>query len=215
MEADAEQHWERVYTRLEPDKVGWYREHLDKSLELIQGSIPQSERASAHVVDAGGGSSSLAADLLQCGFATITVADISAQSLAVAQRRLGERAEHVTWRVGDLLEMTWPEESVRVWHDRAVFHFLTDSAHQEHYLRTMHGALQHGGLTVIGVFSDRAPAKCSGLPVQRYTHESLHALFKRHSFAMVSQHEEEHHTPGGLSQPYIYGVFAPTKDSGA
>ncbi len=197
------EHWEGRYLSDEPEKLGWYRPRLDTSLELIRRLSPPRE---ARLLDVGGGASTLADDLLAENLDSMTVLDVSPAALAIARARLGPLADRVDWRVGNVLEIDLTPNSFDIWHDRAAFHFLVEKRERERYLSQLTRALEPGGHVVIGTFSLAAPAKCSGLPIQRYTLEQLVAAFGP-SFRLIESREEAHQTPGGTDQPYVYALL--------
>src|SRR6516225_6118098 len=140
---ERKEHWEKVYETKAPDAVSWYAPHLAESLKYIKatGLAPQK----ANVIDVGGGEATLADDLLDAGYRNVTVLDISSKALAVAAERLGPRAGTVTWVAADVLEHEFAEASMDIWHDRAVFHFLTTSEQRQAYVAKVLKALRPGG----------------------------------------------------------------------
>lgn len=132
--------------------------------------------------------------------------DISAIALEQSKRRLADRAQLVTWLVGDVTTIELPEHHFELWHDRAVFHFLTDKDERQRYRDQLLAALRPGGHLVIGTFAPEAPPKCSGLPVQRYDLELLANMLGA-KFELVRHHKERHMTPGGIEQMYLYCLF--------
>ncbi len=196
-------HWERMYTTKGTDQLGWYAPHLTTSLHWIE---TLGLEGSAPIIDIGGGASTLVDDLLDAGHTRVTVLDLSAQALAAARARLGTGAERVTWLIGDVTEADLPHNEYAVWHDRAVFHFLTTEEQRQAYLERLHRALQPGGHLIIGTFSIEAPPQCSGLPVQRYTAQHL-ARTLGAAFTLQRHRKELHVTPGGVEQMYLYCLF--------
>lgn len=194
------QHWDDVYDNKTTTKVSWYTPHLARSLELI-------ERAalgpSAAVIDVGGGASTLPADLLERGLADITVLDISHTALRTARAALGPRAASIKWITGDVTSVELPRQAYDLWHDRAVFHFLTDAEQRQAYLEQVQRALRPGGKVVVATFGPQGPLKCSGLEVVRYDDATLvqqfGALFER-----VHCVQEHHTTPWGSEQEFVY-----------
>jgi hypothetical protein len=161
--------------------------------------------ATDSVLDVGGGASPLAGVLLDRGFADITVLDISAMSLRYARQRLGPKAERVRWLATDVL--TWrPERQYQVWHDRAVFHFLTDSQERRQYLRVLHACTALGSTAVFGCFAPDGPRQCSGLPVIGYAPQDLAGQLGS-TWMLVTQAREEHVTPWGATQPFTWSAF--------
>lgn len=193
-------HWDKVYTTKQPDEVSWYREHLDMSLGLITGAVPNLD---AHIIDVGGGESTLVDDLLARGYRKLYVLDISATALNVAQARLGRDACHVQWLCDDVARHPFGEAQFDVWHDRAVFHFLTDGRAREAYVRQVARAVKPGGHVIVATFGPEGPTKCSGLEVVRYDADRLHDQFGA-SFHLVDHLTELHQTPSGAIQQFVY-----------
>jgi ubiquinone/menaquinone biosynthesis C-methylase UbiE len=193
-------HWERVYATKKADEVSWFQEHADRSLRLIRGTgIP----CSAGIIDVGGGASTLVDDLLSNGYSRLTVLDVSAAALSAAKARLGEAAKHVCWLQGDVTKVSLPKHAFDVWHDRTVFHFLTDSSDRRAYVEAMLRAVKPGGHVIVATFAEDGPLECSGLPVMRYRAAALHAEFGS-QFALLQHEREEHHTPSGKVQRFVY-----------
>ena len=194
------EHWDRVYETRQPGAVSWYAPHLGRSLELLdEAGVP----LDAGIIDVGGGASTLPRDLLELGYRNLTVLDISAAALDHARAALGADAERIEWVVGDVTQAPLPKAAFALWHDRAVFHFLTDEADRAAYLRQVDHALAPGGQVIIATFGAEGPEECSGLPVVRYDDESLlrqlGAVFQR-----VRCVEDTHQTPWGSQQAFIY-----------
>jgi len=158
------------------------------------------------MIDVGGGASTLVDYLLDQNYKGISVLDISGQALKAAKERLGERAENVTWLEGDVTSIKLPEHFYDLWHDRAVFHFLTDPADRKKYVQTLHHSLREDGWVIISTFSLKGPERCSGLDVVRYSPETLAAELES-DFHLVKSVEESHKTPFGTKQKFVYGVF--------
>ncbi len=192
-------HWEAVYRTKAATETSWYQPVLQRSLELIQATtIPPG----AAILDVGGGASTLVDHLLAAGFSDITVLDIAPTALAQARARLGARAVCVQWITADIT--TWqPTRRYVVWHDRAVFHFLVDPALRARYLVSLRAALAPGGHVVIATFGPEGPTRCSGLDVQRYSTETLSAVLGS-GFRLVRSQLEEHVTPAGKTQQFLY-----------
>lgn len=193
-------HWEQVYGTRAPDAVSWYAPHLSESLGYIQRTgLPKS----ASVIDVGGGEATLVDDLLDAGYERVCVLDISEKALAVCRDRLAERAAHVTWRVADVLEHPFDPRSVDIWHDRAVFHFLTDPRQRHQYVKQVVKALRPGGFAIVGAFGPEGPSQCSGLPVARYSSDQLHNEFGAR-FRLLEHSTSIHTTPWGSTQQFVY-----------
>jgi SAM-dependent methyltransferase len=193
-------HWDEVYRSRAPDRVSWFRPHLERSLALLDAA---GVRPSDRLVDVGGGASTLVDDLLDRGFSELTVLDLAPSALARSQARLGSRAGRVTWVEADVLTHPFEAASVEVWHDRAAFHFLTDEASRAAYLRQVREALAPGGVLVVASFALDGPDKCSGLPVRRHDEEGLEASFGE-GFERVAAAREVHETPWGAEQAFAY-----------
>lgn len=199
-EMDGKNHWERIHGLKAPDAVSWYRPHLERSLALIEGA---GLRRDAAIIDVGGGASTLVDDLLDRGFCDVTVLDISSAAIARAKDRLGARADGVTWLVGDITTLELPEARYDFWHDRAVFHFLTDPHARQRYVAAVRRALNVNRFIVVATFGPEGPRKCSGLDVVRYDADALHAEFGVH-FSKIGSVTERHTTPWGVEQEFVY-----------
>jgi 2-polyprenyl-3-methyl-5-hydroxy-6-metoxy-1,4-benzoquinol methylase len=197
---DTKTHWEKVYATKAPEAVSWYRPHLETSLALI-------ERAaagySASIIDVGGGESTLVDDLLAKGYENITVLDVSKTAIDVTKKRLGLAAEQIHWLVADITEAQLEAGAYDVWHDRAVFHFLTTSEHRAAYVRQVARAVKPGGHVIVSTFGPEGPTKCSGLDVIRYDANSLHDQFGVR-FRLVQSSKELHRTPFGTTQQFLF-----------
>lgn len=192
-------HWEGVYQTKDPSGVSWYQPTPQMSLELIDTlNLPAGER----VMDVGAGASALPDGLLERGL-KVQVLDLSARALELTRARLGARADAVTWQVGDVLSAPLGATEFAVWHDRAVFHFLTGEADQQRYVAQAAAAVRDGGHAIIATFAPDGPQKCSGLPVQRYSAAELAATFAP-SFALRQELRHEHVTPSGAVQPFTF-----------
>jgi 2-polyprenyl-3-methyl-5-hydroxy-6-metoxy-1,4-benzoquinol methylase len=196
----SKQHWERVYQTKAADAVSWYREHLDTSLDLIAEALPDHEAA---IIDIGGGEATLVDDLLAQGYRQLTVLDISTAAIEVAKQRLGHQAAQVMWLAADILQASLPEQHFDLWHDRALFHFLTTTEQRAAYVHQLTRALKPGGHVIIATLSLQGPEQCSGLDVLRYDAASLlHALGPR--FDLIDSALELHRTPFGTTQSFTY-----------
>lgn len=193
-------HWENVYRSKPFDSVSWYAPHLDESLRLIQQLTPNRNAA---IVDIGGGESTLVDDLLSLQYTDISVLDISATAIEFTKQRLGARAEDVNWHVGDITEYDFGEKSFNLWHDRAVFHFLTEPAARQSYVDLVRRSVKSGGYVLMATFGPNGPLKCSGLDVVRYDNKSLHQEFGD-EFNMMGSLLNEHGTPMGTNQQFLY-----------
>jgi len=197
---DTKTHWEKVYTTKAPDAVSWYRPHLETSLALI---VRAADARSASIIDIGGGESTLVDDLLAWGYENITVLDVSQTAIEVTKKRLGLAAEKIHWLVADITEAELEPGAYDVWHDRAVFHFLTASEQRVAYVRNVAHAVRPGGHVIVSTFGPEGPTKCSGLDVIRYDAESLHHQFGVR-FRLVESSKELHRTPFGTTQQFLF-----------
>ena len=159
----------------------------------------------ANIVDIGAGASTLVDGLLRSGYRNLTVVDLSASALALAQQRLGSAAAAVTWQADDVLTAGFARSTFDLWHDRAVFHFLTDPADRARYVAQAHHAVRRGGLVLVATFAEDGPTRCSGLDVVRYSPEALHAEFGAR-FELLESQREVHTTPSGSQQAFTYCV---------
>ncbi len=197
------EHWQSVYREKEATGVSWYRAHLEQSLALIERCGLES---SAAIVDVGGGASTLVDDLLERGFEDVTVVDIAAAAFDKVAERLGERADDVRWVVGDVTEPLLAPDSVDLWHDRAVFHFMTEPEQREAYLEQVRRVVRAGGYVLLGTFALDGPEKCSGFEVARYSPDGLFAQLEglAAGFEKVAEAREVHETPWGSEQAFSY-----------
>lgn len=194
------EHWEKVYQTKQADAVSWFQEHAMRSLEIIR-SI--GAPIDANIIDVGGGASTLVDDLLNDGFKHVSVLDLSASALAVAHARLGAKGKDVSWIAGDIRDVKLSEQTYDIWHDRAVFHFLTEPADRAAYVRQVMKAVKPGGHVIVATFAPDGPEQCSGLPVARYAPDQLHGEFGP-SFELVAHTSEAHKTPWGSVQHFVY-----------
>jgi len=195
-------HWEDVYTTKSSSEVSWYQRSPTTSIRLITASIAST---SDPVLDIGTGASLLTDNLLADGLTDLTVLDVSRHALDEVRHRLGDKANGVTFVHADVLEWR-PERRYMVWHDRAVFHFLTEPEKKRRYMETMRRALHADGTAVVGTFAEDGPTHCSGLPVSRYSGGELDDVFSA-SFTPIEHLREEHVTPNGIVQPFTWAVF--------
>lgn len=197
------EHWEHVYQSKQPNEVSWFRPHLETSLELIENAA-QGNKAAA-ILDAGGGASTLVDDLVERGYRNITVLDISQSALDVAKARLRQVPE-ITWLRQDVTSPDLPSNAYDVWHDRAVFHFLTEKAQRDAYVRNLMATLKQHGHVILSTFGIAGPKKCSGLDAMRYDAASLQRELGPR-FQLVEAREEMHGTPFGTIQQFLYCHF--------
>jgi len=199
---DHKAHWESVYSTKRDTAVSWFQREPRVSLELIRSVAPS---ARARIIDVGGGASVVVDRLLDLPFERIAVLDISQIALSRARSRLGERARRVEWVVADVTEI--PDVGTfDVWHDRAVFHFLTDAADRKNYVKLARRTIPAGGHLIIASFADDGPKRCSGLDVCRYNAASISSELGE-GFSLVKDARETHTTPWDTPQAFFYGVF--------
>jgi 2-polyprenyl-3-methyl-5-hydroxy-6-metoxy-1,4-benzoquinol methylase len=197
---DARAHWEGIYGAKPPDSFSWYCAHLETSLDLIERAAPG---RGASIIDVGGGESTLVDDLLARGYQNLTVLDISPTALEVSKARLGSGGGQVRWIGCSALEAELNPHSFDVWHDRAVFHFLTAEEDRIAYVRQTLRAVRPGGHVIVSTFGPEGPQKCSGLEVVRYDAAALHHEFGT-AFRLLESHKELHRTPWGAIQQFLY-----------
>ena len=202
---DREAHWQRVYAAKGERDVSWFQASPAISLQLIEAA---GLRPDTCVLDVGGGASRLVDTLLAKGVRCVSVLDIAEEALRRSQARLGPDAGKVTWIVADVTGQ-WAAKPVDIWHDRAVFHFLTDATDRANYLAQLQQHLKPGGAAIIATFGPDGPEQCSGLPVARYSPEALAAELGP-DFALVESVPELHQTPSGKTQPFQYSRFVKT-----
>jgi 2-polyprenyl-3-methyl-5-hydroxy-6-metoxy-1,4-benzoquinol methylase len=205
---DPEQHWERVYGTKQATQVSWYAPHLERSIAMIEAAAD----ASAEIIDVGGGASTLVDDLLALGYLKVSVLDVSSTALTLAKERLGAQAELVKWIAGDVTSVRLAVKTYDVWHDRAVFHFLTGSPDRRAYADLAAGSLKPGGHAIVAAFSLEGPTRCSGLDVVRYSAESLSRELGP-AFTLKQEIHESHRTPSGTEQKLIYCLFQRIKSA--
>jgi SAM-dependent methyltransferase len=200
---ESKEHWEGVYRSKGSQQVSWYEAVPRLSIDLIEAcDIGKAEP----IIDVGGGASSLVDALLDRDYTNITVLDISATALELAQKRLGDRAGLVKWIVSDVLDAVLPEKHLAVWHDRAVFHFLTRPEDRARYVRVMRAAVKHGAGIVMATFGPNGPRKCSGLDVMRYSGRELLAELGP-GIRLLESFAEMHPTPAGTHQEFQFSRF--------
>jgi 2-polyprenyl-3-methyl-5-hydroxy-6-metoxy-1,4-benzoquinol methylase len=197
---DAKTHWEKVYATKAPDQVSWFRPHLETSVALIERSVADH---SASIIDIGGGESTLVDDLLARGFQNVTVLDVSQVAIDATRKRLGHAADRVHWLTADITQLASLPSAYDVWHDRAVFHFLTAPEQRAAYVQQAARSVKPGGHVIVSTFGPEGPTKCSGLDVVRYDAESLHDQFGTR-FRLVESSKELHETPLGTTQQFLY-----------
>ena len=196
-------HWENVYRSKNFDAVSWYSPHLGESLRLIEQLYPDKTAA---IVDVGAGESTLVDDLLHRHYLDLSVLDISEAAIEFTKRRLGAKAQQVNWHVGDITRYNFGEKKFDLWHDRAVFHFLTDPAARQAYVDLVRSSVKPGGYVLMATFGPNGPLKCSGLDVVRYDDVQLHHEFGD-GFELMGSELSDHHTPMDTNQQFLHCWF--------
>lgn len=198
---DKRGHWETVYHSKPPEQASWFSPHLATSLGLIEAATGGDR--SFKIIDVGAGASTLADDLLGSGYHGLTVLEISEGAINLAKQRIGKHADVIEWVRADVTSHAFPAHAYDVWHDRAVFHFLTRPEDRLAYVRNVAWAVKPGGHIILSTFGPDGPSKCSGLDVMRYDAEALHSEFGA-SFRLVESSKELHRTPFGTVQQFLY-----------
>ena len=193
-------HWEQTYSSNQTEALGWYTPHLQTSLSWIR---ELGLDANAPIIDVGGGASTLVDDLLEAGQRSITVLDISDKALSLARARLGEKAKLVKWLEGNITSLDLPAQYYELWHDRAVFHFLTARDDREKYVSVLRQTLAPGGHLIIMAFAIGGPSKCSGLDIVQYDANKLTQELGP-GFELLATGYEVHITPAGNEQKFMY-----------
>lgn len=197
---DRKEHWDRIYATTESMELSWHQHTPTLALDLIKRA---GLGAAADIIDVGGGDATLVDYLLAQGAAHVTVLDVSAVAIARARARLGARASAVTWIEADVTQAALPARRFDVWHDRAVFHFLTDAQDQKRYVDVARRALKRGGHLIVATFATDAPSCCSGLDLVRYSPDALRGAFSD-GFDLVTHGGSVHQTPAGIQQQFSY-----------
>lgn len=196
-------HWEQVYETRKPAEVSWFQARATESMLLVEKSGITRDQA---IIDVGGGASVLVDDLLTAGFNDISVLDISGAALAASRQRLGDVAGKVNWIHADLLSVNLEPERFDLWHDRAVFHFLTSEKDQADYFNLLIKSIRPHGQVIIATFAEDGPARCSGLDVQRYSTGELQIKWQD-KLKLIESKAATHTTPVGREQKFNYCRF--------
>ena len=200
----SKEHWEQVYKTKPTDSLSWFQEHALRS-KLLIGQIGVS--LSAPIIDVGGGASTLVDDLLADGYSNLTVLDLSSAALTETKNRLGSiLSKEVQWLEVNILDTNLAPHAYEIWHDRAVFHFLTAKEDRQQYVQAVIKSVKPGGYIIIATFAEDGPNQCSGLQAMRYSANELQAEFGD-SFTLLQHENESHRTPSGVTQQFIYCSF--------
>lgn len=198
---DREVHWNNIHATKSGTEVSWYQAEPTRSLELIR----EHSTSDSRVIDVGGGQSFLVDRLLDLGYRSLTVLDVAQSAVDSTRRRLGEKADLVRWIVADVTQVEHMN-SVDLWHDRAVFHFLTDKADRHQYVNLLEKTLVPGGHAIIATFAPGGPLRCSGLEICQYDAKTLSDELGD-SFRLIKSFEEDHLTPAGKTQRFFFAIF--------
>ena len=196
-------HWENIYSKKGDQEVSWYQETPSSSLDLIN---KNSIGKDSEIIDVGAGNSNLIIELNKQGFKNLTALDISGKALERTKEKLGPKADEINWVETDILDFE-PDKTFDVWHDRAVFHFLTDETEIKQYVDLVSKSLSSRGLFILSTFSSEGPLKCSGLEISQYNEAQLVELFGT-SFDLKSCFTKDHITPFDTKQNFIHAVFS-------
>jgi 2-polyprenyl-3-methyl-5-hydroxy-6-metoxy-1,4-benzoquinol methylase len=199
---DASRYWDGIYRTRSPQEVSWYEPVPETSLSCIDAALTDGARS---VVDIGGGASRLVDHLVRMRLSRIAVLDVAETSLQVAKRRLGDRQDHVEWIAADVTKVH-DIGRFGIWHDRAVFHFLTDPADRASYVALCARTVMPGGTAIVATFAKDGPEMCSGLPVHRYATDELTEQCGP-TFELIGSERHMHTTPRGAQQPFLYASF--------
>ncbi len=198
---DKRQHWENRYSSTKADKLTWYQPKPEQSINWIHRHCAKDQA----LIDVGAGASTLTDHLLEDGYNNITLLDLSEQSLEESRARLGSKAAAVKWIAADITNWQ-PTEKYDLWHDRAVFHFLTETTDRAAYMQSLATGLKTGGILIMATFAIGGPEKCSGLPIVQYDADKLQTELGS-KFLLLESIQENHPTPAGNNQLFNWCVF--------
>ena len=199
---DRKTHWQKIFLEKSPLDVSWYQKEPKLSLELIRCTHVASNDA---IIDVGCGASVLVDHLCKECFTNLAVLDISENALASTKKRLGDSAKSIEWFVADITQFDAPHK-FSLWHDRAVFHFLTDHSDRKNYVKTLKNSLRPEGHLIIATFAIGGPEKCSGLEIVQYDSEKMIAELGD-NFKLVEERKEVHITPANKEQKFNFFLF--------
>jgi len=195
-------HWEKIYETKQPTEVSWFQVYPKTSMEFVNlFELPKN----AKIIDIGGGDSNFVDSLLENGFTNITVLDISANAIERAKKRLGDKADSVTWIVSDVTDFN-PSVQYDFWHDRAAFHFLTTEELADKYVDIAKKGIAKNGYLILGTFSESGPLKCSGLEIKQYSEKEMSRKFEN-GFRRIKCIHEDHMTPFNTVQNFLFCSF--------
>lgn len=199
---DLKVHWEKVYLSKASDELSWTQNSPSPSIEWIVAALPHRD---SHIIDVGGGTSLLVDALLREGYSKPVVLDLSSTALMQSRERLGDMQSEVEWIEGNVVSYQ-SSRKFALWHDRAVFHFLTNSSDRVEYVHTLRRVLESKGKVILGTFSPTGPAQCSGLDVMRFDEEGLSRELGS-DFILQKSEQITHQTPWGDLQNFLFCQF--------
>ena len=202
MNSDLKSHWENIYSSKNEDGVSWFQEYPKTSIDLIK---KYSKSNSTSIIDIGSGRSRILKKLIENEYDDLTYLDISKEACSKSKISLGNKQDLVQWHVANVLDFN-TEKNFSIWHDRAVFHFLTSKEDKEKYKQVSLQNILKGGFLILGTFSENGPEKCSGLNISRYSTESLKEIFSP-EFKMIESFTIDHKTPFNTTQNFLFSIF--------
>ncbi len=202
MNSDLKSHWENIYSSKNEDGVSWFQEYPKTSIDLIK---KYSKNNSISIIDIGSGRSRILKNLIENEYEDLTYLDISQEACSKSKISLGNKQDLVQWYVANILDFN-TDNNFSIWHDRAVFHFLTSREDIEKYKQVALKNILKGGYLILGTFSQNGPEKCSGLSVSRYSTESLKEIFNP-EFKMIESFIIDHKTPFNTTQNFLFSIF--------
>lgn len=202
MNNNLKNHWENIYQNKNEDEVSWFQKNPDTSIEIIN-SIKIKKQSK--IIDVGSGRSRLFKNLIEQGYNNLTYLDISESAAKKSKIFLGQESKNIEWIVEDVLNFE-PKQNFDVWHDRAVFHFLTEQNQIKKYVDLVSRNISNNGYLIIGTFSEQGPLKCSGLKVSRYSESLIKTTFIE-SFTLLNSFKIDHSTPFNTTQNFLFSVL--------
>ena len=195
-------HWENIYENKNEDEVSWFQEKPDSSINIIDSL---NLKKHSKIIDVASGRSKLFKNLIDKGYNDLTYLDISEAALKKSKEFLGDQSNKVKWIAEDILNFK-TEEKFDIWHDRAVFHFLTEQNQIKKYVDSASINISNDGYLIIGTFSENGPLKCSGLNVNRYSKQLIQETFIK-NFKLINSFHIDHITPFNTSQNFLFSIF--------
>ena len=202
MNNNLKNHWENIYQNKNENEVSWFQKAPDTSIDIIN-SIKITKQSK--IIDVGSGRSRLFKNLIEQGYNNLTYLDISESAAKKSKIFMGQQSKNIEWIVEDVLNFE-PKQNFDVWHDRAVFHFLTDQSQIKQYVDLVSRNISNDGYLIIGTFSKNGPSKCSGLSVSRYTKQLIQETFIK-NFELIDSFHIDHITPFNTTQNFLFSIF--------